>query len=248
MESDSKDTHDSFSRRVYQTIIPKSIRSRLGNTPIVQGLRDAHFGPNGSVPYVLLGEQHIANLKVVTNRNALLCSLPKNGVAAEIGVFEGEFSRRILKYAQPQKLHLIDVWGSERYPGSLMDVVKEKFKTKLADGSMEINRGYSTDELAKFPDHYFDWVYVDTDHSYETTAKELELCRMKVKKGGIIAGHDYVQGDWKLRYRYGVVEAVNEFCQKYDWEMILTTYETHRHLSYALREIGSFAPNLNGTR
>ena len=239
MQSDSKETQHSFSRWFYQTIVPKSVRSRLGNTPILQSLRDARFEANNSMPYVLLQEQHIANLKVVTNRNALLSALPKGGVAAEIGVFEGEFSRRILKFAQPEKLHLIDVWGSERYPGSLMDVVQGKFETKLADGSMEINRGYSTDELAKFTDHYFDWVYVDTDHSYETTAKELELCRHKVKKGGIIAGHDYVQGDWKLRYRYGVVEAVNEFCHKYNWEMILTTYETHRHLSYALREIGA---------
>jgi hypothetical protein len=59
-----------------------------------------------------------------------------------------------------------------------------------------------------------------------------------VKDGGIIAGHDYTRYGGKYGMeRYGVVEAVNAFCLKYDWEMIYLTHECHRHLSYALRKI-----------
>ena len=226
-------------RKFYQKLVPEGVRSKFANMAVFQGLRETLSSGNEAMPYVLLEERHMANLKVVTNRNALLSNLPKDGIAAEIGVNRGDFSRRILTYAQPKELHLIDLWNSERYHAGLMSVVTNKFEDELSSGRILIRRGYSTDVLRQFEDGFFDWVYVDTDHSYETTAKELELCRDKVKKGGIIAGHDYITGDWKLRYRYGVVEAVNEFCHKYNWEMVYITHETHRHVSYAIREIGT---------
>jgi hypothetical protein len=45
--------------------------------------------------------------------------LPNRGIGAEIGVFRGEFTRHILRVAQPRELHLIDGWWElygERYP------------------------------------------------------------------------------------------------------------------------------------
>ena len=132
---------------------------------------------------------------------------------------------------------MIDLWDSLRYSEQLYDKVKNRFAQQIDAGILHIHRGYSTEKLAQFPDHTFDWIYIDTNHTYETTKQELNLCRHKVKPSGIIAGHDYVQGDWKMRVRYGVVEAVNEFCVKNSWEIVYLTNETHRHLSFALRKI-----------
>ena len=39
--------------------------------------------------------------------------------------------------------------------------------------------------------------------------------------------------------RYGVVEAVNEFCVKRGWEFICLTCDSRRHLSFALRKTGA---------
>jgi hypothetical protein len=91
--------------------------------------------------------------------------------------------------------------------------------------------------IASVQDNYFDWVYLDTDHTYETTRRELELLRSKMKKGGIIAGHDYLMGNWNAGHRYGVIEAVREFCLKYDWEMIFLTHELDIPPSFAIRQI-----------
>ena len=235
METQQVNPFVQFGRNLYQSL-PGDFRQRLERAPLVQGLRESV--QNGKdIPYILLQEQHIANLRTVLNRNALLQALPSNAVVAEVGVAEGGFSQRILQYASPSKLYLVDAWDAARYSG-LHKTVTANLKGELDSGRVEIRRGLSTTVLPTFEDATFDWVFLDTDHTYETTRDELEICQSKVKPGGLICGHDYITGDWKMRNRYGVVEAVNEFCVKRGWEMVFVTHETHRHLSYALRKLG----------
>ena len=40
-------------------------------------------------------------------------------------------------------------------------------------------------------DRYYDFIYIDGDHSYEAVKRDIELYLPKLKKGGLIAGHDY---------------------------------------------------------
>ncbi|MBK9149146.1 MAG: class I SAM-dependent methyltransferase [Flavobacteriales bacterium] len=174
---------------------------------------------------------------MVPDREAFLNVLPKGGVVAEAGVDHGDFSARILAITQPSALHLIDVWSSKRYHSGLEDLVRKRFAREIESKQVRIDLGLSTDVMPRFPDGYFDWIYIDTDHGYRITAAELAIARTKVKPGGIIAGHDYVTGNWDGGVRYGVVEAVHEFCVKHDWELILLTHETDRHLSFAIRAI-----------
>ncbi|HQV39124.1 MAG TPA: class I SAM-dependent methyltransferase [Flavobacteriales bacterium] len=191
---------------------------------------------SAAIPRVELSEKHLRNLRVVPDREAFLQQLPKHGTVAEVGVASGDFSAMILRLNDPVVLHLVDFWGSDRYaPGRAK--VEGRFREEIAAGKVVIDLGLSTDALPKFPDATFDWVYIDTDHGYPITAAELEIARTKVKPGGIIAGHDYVTGNWDGGIRYGVVEAVHEFCVKHDWELILLTHETDRHLSFAIRRI-----------
>ena len=148
---------------------------------------------------------------------------------------QGDFSEKILQLCEPQKLHLVDFWGSRRYNEIKQKHVFNKFSAQQATGQVEINLGLSTDVARTFQDNYFDWIYIDTDHTYKTTKDELELYRSKMKPGGIIAGHDYSIGSWQELRRYGVIEAVHEFCLKYDWEMVYLTMDIHSHPSFAIR-------------
>lgn len=190
------------------------------------------------IPKARLEEKHISNLQPLVNRQALLSKMPKNAVVAELGVDQGDFSKLILEICQPAHFHLVDFWGSERYNQAKRQRVETMFQNEMANGKMEINLGLSTTVVNQFPDACFDWIYIDTDHSYQTTRDELEAYRPKMKKGGIIAGHDYIIGNWNGSVRYGVVEAVAEFCVKYDWEIIHITMETGDYPSFAIREIG----------
>lgn len=222
--------------QLLKSILPGPVRDRL-NEFLMQQLREKRAEQEKVIPKIVLSEQHIAHTRLLLTREHLLDRLPKEGIAAEVGVNRGDFSEKILAVARPRKLHLIDLWGSRQFPDHLMDVVRQKFDAQINAGTVEINRGLSTAVGARFPDHYFDWVYIDTDHSYTTTRDELALYSRKVKPDGIIAGHDFTLGNWVGGVRYGVIEAVYEFCRKESWEIIWLTMENGFPPSFAIRRM-----------
>lgn len=183
-----------------------------------------------------LTQRLIENTRLVPNRTILLEHFPKHAVVAEVGVDEGRYSEKILAITTPRVLHLIDPWDSKRYGEGKMKIIGDKFKNQIDSGQVVIHRGRCVDILKGFEDDYFDWVYLDASHRYRETLEELELCRLKVRSGGLIAGHDYAAGNVDRAIRYGVVEAVNEICNKYDYRLAFLTNEARRYLSFALRK------------
>jgi hypothetical protein len=162
-------------------------------------------------------------MKIITtdrNRVDLLATLPKNSICAELGVFRGDYSEEIVKHAQPKTLYLVDIFdgvmrsgdrnGENVFPIDMreeFDRVRERFK---AHPGVQVIRFTSWDWLFKLPAGVLDWVYIDTDHNYETTVRELAGSWQAVRPGGFICGHDYSQ-----QYFPGVVRAVNELAQSH---------------------------------
>ena len=157
-------------------------------------------------------------------RDILLKQLPKSCICAEIGVFKGKFSERIIELTNPKKLILVDAWdisvmrdNSDSHKSNtqynfdlLYSHVYNKFKHK---NIVEIIRKNSNEALESFTDGYFDWIYIDASHNYEDVLNDLELSRLKCKKDGIIAGDDYV--DAKGKWGTDVIRAVDDFAKKY---------------------------------
>jgi hypothetical protein len=56
---------------------------------------------------------------------------------------------------------------------------------------------------------------------------------------GSLSGHDYVMGNWLKVLRYGVIEAVREFCVERDWDLVVLTSESIENQSFSLRRIGA---------
>lgn len=156
-------------------------------------------------------------------RDYLLCMLPKGSVCAEIGVHEGEFSRRIFDTVEPKRLHLIDPWKkgeglfgqqAAREQATLdrrYAKVEQMFAEELAASRVQIHRNLSSEIHDDFEDSYFDWIYIDGNHAYEYVKQDLELYYPKVKAGGYMAGDDYgIVGFWDN----GVQRAVDEFVSR----------------------------------
>lgn len=165
-------------------------------------------------------------MKRVATRLDLLAELPKKMVMAELGVFEGVFSREIVRICGPSELHLIDLWKRSRSPDSTNLKIKRlkrfgMWRAKRAiqkeykdDARVRLHQGLTTEVMAEFPDDYFDFVYVDASHKYENVMADLLLSYLKVCDGGYICGHDYqyfVDGKDSLMYE-GLRQAVDEFC------------------------------------
>ena len=223
-------------KQMLRKIIPNSFKRRLSRELRKVGTNHRREILS-QLPKVFLEEKHVINCKLVLNRRTMLQRIGKRGAVAELGVNRGEFSNEILGTTVPAVLHLVDIWGTNRYHDGLFDEVKEKFKDKIESKVVRIHRKLSTDAASDFEDGYFDMIYIDTDHSYATTRDELLAYLPKMKPDGIIAGHDYSMGNWISTYRYGVIEAVHEFCVEHDWELLYLTAEPLESKSFAIRRI-----------
>jgi len=189
-----------------------------------------------STPKHVLETKHIAGTILLPTREDLLDRMPSNAIVAEIGVAYGDFTAEIIARTRPYKLHLIDLWEGDRYgPGG--DKVISRFRALIDSGTIEINQGRSVDILNGMPDAYFDWVYIDTDHSYHLTSRELRSCAAKVKNTGNILGHDFTSGNVVTPVPYGVIEACHEFCKQFGWRYEFLTLEPHGHFSFCLKKI-----------
>lgn len=144
---------------------------------------------------------------------------------AEIGVAGGRFSKALCDVNPGLKLHLVDPW--ERYKGNPRGGLQSQHDRnwdlaheRLANHDVVFHKGFSMDIVKEFEDESLDFVYIDGNHGYEYVRDDLREWSKKVKKGGIISGHDYYSFRWA-----GVIEAVDEFVKEHNYELNLTSKE-----------------------
>ena len=152
---------------------------------------------------------------------ALLNARGLLGRGAEIGVKLGNYSDELLSNWRGEELVSIDPW-LEADPDEYVDrsnVSQEKQDTNYertrerlsVHGSRStIWRLTSVEAAEKVDDGSFDFVYIDARHDYDSVLEDLEAWCSKVRPGGIMAGHDYVDGDLPEGEFY-VKSAVDEF-------------------------------------
>jgi hypothetical protein len=161
-------------------------------------------------------------------------------IGCELGVFEGDFSEVLLQTEKFDKLYLVDLFDGIVESGDtrgnnvkvkggsdLQNLVLSRFS---GDARVSVIKSDSISFLKDFKDEYFDFIYIDTTHQYEQTKNELNLAFDKVKKGGVIAGHDHNQQQF-----YGVYSAVNEFSEAKKLPLNLTS-EDHLETFYFFKQ------------
>jgi hypothetical protein len=153
-------------------------------------------------------------------------------VGAEIGVYKGITSLYLATQPHIKKIYAIDPWDEiEGYEDSL-SLIKDIRRSDTHGPAMKANswdnlylevseklsqqdkivilREHSSLACALFADESLDFVFIDGDHSYESVYFDIEAWYPKVKKGGLILGHDFTwhgeSGD-----KRGLVKAVHDF-------------------------------------
>lgn len=159
-----------------------------------------------------------------------LCHEKGFTTGCEVGVAYGENAERILEQAPNLTLFLIDPWENQPkniFPdGGAIGNYEEAFiycKGKLSrfKGRAQFVREYSELASMMFKPGYFDFVYIDGNHTSPQIDWDLENFWLLVKPGGIFGGHDFCM---VLRddYRCDVEIAVLSFAEKHGLKIHLT--------------------------
>jgi cephalosporin hydroxylase len=160
----------------------------------------------------------------------LLNSLSLTGEAVEVGVLKGEFSERLLSRWQGKLLHAVDAWRSLPGYTDIANVSNEEHEANRVEamkrlarfGSRcQIHRILSEEAASLFENGSLDFVYLDADHSFESVWQDLSVWYPKVRIGGILAGHDFLDGELP-EGNFGVESAVRMFQQIHQFELSTT--------------------------
>lgn len=168
-------------------------------------------------------QELLDDCRVLASRVELLKRMPTNGTVAEVGTYKGNFARSIKSITSPRELHLIDVNYS-------------KFKEDgLTEKDVYRHKGLSHEILSGFENNYFDWIYIDADHTYERVLRDAEIGRKKVKGGGYLIFNDFGHAA-PSGARFGVHRAATEFCIKYNWKWKFLSYQKNALYDLALQK------------
>jgi len=155
-------------------------------------------------------------MSISRNELITLVSSP-NAKIAEIGVEYGGYTD--IYYNDEYEIHLIDMWQTEgndfyfsQNPGQVERGYNQIINKYSNKENVKIIKSKSDEASLLYQDEYFDWIYIDADHSYEAVLNDIKKWFPKLKKGGILSGHDFNPDPSHPDYeKFGVNKAVNEF-------------------------------------
>lgn len=138
----------------------------------------------------------------------------------EIGVANGAYSNYICKVNPQAKIYGVDPY--EPHEGYIDYKLKSTFKSLKEVAHSRLLKypnytfvyKYSADALEDFEDNSIDAVYIDGDHCFESVTFDISSWLKKVRKGGVISGHDYAKHS-KKGVKIHVVEAVRGYTDAY---------------------------------
>lgn len=138
----------------------------------------------------------------------------------EVGVFRGENMARFCEAG-------LDVTGVDPWSDDEMNTVRDKKEPaevtyqraleKLKPFNYKLIRKSSMEAVKDFEDGSLDFVYIDANHSFGHVAMDLSIWIEKIKKGGIISGHDYFIDDHGSHQKHigHAKDAIDAFAKSY---------------------------------
>ncbi|MFA5754519.1 MAG: class I SAM-dependent methyltransferase [Patescibacteria group bacterium] len=161
----------------------------------------------------------IEAMKKITIRSEIPMFLKQYNInrrIAEIGVRFGCNFDQLLSCG-PTLAVAVDHWAlsgskAEQDTGmskTELDKVYSDFVMRhIFDGRVKVLRMRSDPAVPLFPMRFFDYVYIDADHSYEGCLRDMGAWWTRVRQGGVMAGHDYIDTKSKAGTDFGVIRAV----------------------------------------
>lgn len=168
----------------------------------------------------------IEDLKKINNRGDIpgLLNTMQAQIICEIGVKEGAHFNSLLRGQHITSAYGIDIWAEtgvrsqndDSYEQLRLDQLFQTMKALEArDRRVKIIKDFSPQVSHQFDNDFFDFVYIDADHTEEAVYNDLCAWWDKVRPGGVLAGHDYCECTLNCpdgsQVTFGVIPAVNRF-------------------------------------
>jgi len=133
---------------------------------------------------------------------------------AEIGVYKGRgtaiWNVELLNKCIDYNYFAIDHFkGSIEHDNNVNYYEITKTNLKPIQKYVNIIKNDSLIESKKYDNEFFDIIYIDASHDYDSVKKDILTWLPKLKYGGVICGDDYIEG-WE-----GVIRAVNDIFGSY---------------------------------
>jgi hypothetical protein len=142
-------------------------------------------------------------------------------VGAEIGVDRGRYSEVICQANPGVKLFCIDPWIV--YGGYIemrlqdrLNKNKQATIRRLKPYGCEIQQAFSIDAVKQIEDGSLDFVFIDGNHVYEYVVEDIAEWSKKVRSGGIVSGHDYMQSRDPIKSPCHVIKAIDGYTTSYE--------------------------------
>lgn len=133
-------------------------------------------------------------------------------IGAEIGVADGRYSEILCQRIPGLKLYSIDPW--EPYDGNWRGVryqnrAHRRAQERLCGYDAQLIKGTSLSAQSGIQKESLDFVFIDGAHDFNNSMLDILLWAPKVRKGGIVAGHDYY-----ISRTVHVLPAVDIYCKE----------------------------------
>lgn len=134
----------------------------------------------------------------------------------EVGVDRGRNALAMTQEIKDVELLLIDSYKNhpfcvnKRGDKVLRKVRKITHKRFQGMSSVRFDERFSEVAVMDLEDESLDFVYIDGDHTYDFVMLDVILFSRKVRKGGIVSGHDYYESKrWSQKLK--VTGAINDY-------------------------------------
>ena len=121
----------------------------------------------------------------------------------------------------PQASHMLHAnlrnWNDDWFRNCKNQCLK-----RMKGRNFTLLQGFSEDVVNKVEDNFLDFVYIDADHSYDMVMLDIIEWGRKLKKGGIMSGHDYYNDNETSKRRAKVTQAINDYTNMHGIKFYIT--------------------------
>lgn len=160
--------------------------------------------------------------------------LGDNLVGAEIGISMGYGTEYVIDGLKFKNFYMIDPYVPYDFNETTQEAFNDQYdkaRNKFSYPYVTFIRKTSLEAAKEIPDGSLDFVYIDGNHFYPSVVQDIDAWYPKVRKGGILGGHDYLDDPpfkdinnhtyiWAVNgVHYGVIKAVREFTSKNNFKL-----------------------------